>query len=199
MKKIFLIISVIIVVACNSSKEKNKLEKNDSKMTNIDPENSGTKEMNNTIPYEESVMLIGKSNRKGLQMDAFKGWFNPGYEDYKADPQTLTKLKPLLKDVSILVFMGTWCSDSQRDVPHLYKILDDADFDESKLKLISVSEEKTTPEGLEDEYDIFNVPTIIFYKDQTELGRIVEYPVEALEKDMLAILSGKDYKHAYAE
>ncbi|MGO3182313.1 MAG: thioredoxin family protein [Aequorivita sp.] len=199
MKKIFLIISAITIVACNSSKEKNKIEKNISKVTNVTTENPESKELNNTIPYGESVMLIGKSNRTGLEMDAFKDWFDPGYENYKPDPETFEKLKPLIKDVFIVVFMGTWCSDSQRDVPHLYKILDDASFDESKLTLINVSEDKTTPEGFENEYDVFNVPTIIFYKNEKELGRIVEYSIGTLEEDMLAILSGKDYKHAYAE
>ena len=36
-------------------------------------------------------------------------------------------------------------------------------------------------------------------KDDQELGRMVEYPLESLEKDMVKILSGEDYKHAYAE
>ena len=199
MKKIFLIISAVTLMACNSSKEKIKLEKNDSEISNLNSENKSMEEMNTTVPYEESVMLIGKCNRKGLQMDAFKDWFNPGYKDYTIDAETLNKLKPLLNDVSILVFMGTWCEDSQRDVPHLYKIMDGVGFDESKLTLITVSEEKTTPQGFEDGKDISHVPTIIFYKDEKEVGRIVEYPIVNLEKDMLAILSGKHYKHAYAE
>lgn len=199
MNKIFLIISVATLVGCNSSKEKTNLEKNNSEVNIVSSESSEITEMNNTIPYEESVMLIGKSDRNGLQMDAFKEWFDLGYNNYKINPETSEKLKPLLKDVSITVFMGTWCEDSQRDVPFLYKILDEVGFDESKLTLINVSEEKTTPQGFEDGKDILNVPTIIFYKNDTELGRIVEYPIDTLEKDMLAILSGKDYKHAYAE
>lgn len=203
MKKTLLIISAITLVACNSTKEKNKLNDNTAiEMTSKDSKTASAKEqekLNDTIPYEETVMLIGKTNRKGLQMDAFKDWFNPGYNDYNADTATLEKLKPLLKDVSILVFMGTWCSDSQRDVPHLYKILDDVNFDESKLTVINTDDEKNTPQGYEDGKDIINVPTFIFYKNKKELGRIVEYPIETLEKDMLAILSGKDYKHAYAE
>ena len=93
--------------------------------------------------------------------------------------------------------MGSWCEDSHRDVPQLYKILDEAKFDESKLKVISVDEDKLTPEGFEKDMDIQNVPTIILYKNNKELGRIVEYPIQTLEKDMLSILSGKEYKHAY--
>lgn len=196
MKKLFLIISAALLVACNSSKEKNKVDQTNSK--EMISENNKM-QINDTVPYEESVMLLGKANRNGLQMDAFKSWFNPGYEDYKVDSKILEQLKPLLKDIKITVFMGTWCEDSQRETPHFYKILDEAGFNESKLTLITVSEEKTTPEGFEKGKNITNVPTFIFYKSEKELGRIVEYPIESLEKDMLTILSGKEYKHAYAE
>ncbi len=200
MKKIIIIFSATLLVACNSSKEKNKVEKNTSTEMISESRSLGTKEkINDTIPYEDSVMLLGKANRNGFQMDAFKDWFNTGYEDYKIDSETLEELKPLLKDVTITVFMGTWCEDSQRETPHFYKILDEVNFDESKLTLITVSEEKTTPQGFEEGKNITNVPTILFYKNEKELGRIVEYPIESLEKDMLAILSGKEYKHAYAE
>jgi thiol-disulfide isomerase/thioredoxin len=196
MKNIFLIISVITLVACNSSKEKNKTDETNSK--EMIPENSHEK-INDTVPYEDSVMLLGKANREGFQMDAFKNWFNTGYESYSADSEVMQQLKPLLNEVTITVFMGTWCEDSQRETPHFYKILDETGFDESKLTLITVSEEKTTPQGFEKEKNITHVPTIILYKDGNELGRIVEYPIESLEKDMLAILSGKEYTHAYAE
>lgn len=160
---------------------------------------NNNEKINDTVPYEETVMLLGKANRKGLQIDAFKDWFDAGYDTYSVDSETLEKIKPLLKDVTITLFMGTWCEDSQRETPHFYKILDQANYDESKLDLITVSEEKTTPQGFEEGKNITNVPTIIFYKNNKELGRIVEYPIETLEKDILAILSGKEYKHAYAE
>ena len=153
--------------------------------------------MNKTVQNDGSEMLLGETNRAGLQMDAFKEWFNPGYSEYNVDSETLASLKPLLKDINITVFMGSWCEDSHRDVPQLYKILDEAKFDESKLKVISVDEDKLTPEGFEKDMDIQNVPTIILYKNNKELGRIVEYPIQTLEKDMLSILSGKEYKHAY--
>ncbi|MEM0518508.1 TlpA family protein disulfide reductase [Aequorivita flava] len=196
MKKILFIFSVITLVACNSSKEKKKTDENISK--EIISENNKEK-INDTVPYEDSVMLLGKANRNGFKMEAFNNWFNSGYESYSADSEVMQQLKPLLIDVTITVFMGTWCEDSQRETPHLYKILDTAGFQESDLTLITVSEEKTTPQGFEEGQDINYVPTIIFNKNGTELGRIVEYPITSLEKDMLAILSGQEYKHAYAE
>jgi len=196
MKKLFIIFAAAAVVACNSSKEKNKVVKSSSNM--MTSENS-KKQVNDTIAYEDSVMLLGEATREGFKMDAFKEWYNLGYDYYKPKPEIIDSLKPLLKDVQITVFMGTWCEDSQRETPHLYKILDQANFDEDKLTLYTVSDEKTTPQGFEEGKDINYVPTIIFYKNGEELNRIVEYPMKNLEADMLTILSGKEYQHAYAQ
>lgn len=192
MQKIILLLSAITIIGCNSTKEKQLVTQSVS-------EEMTSEIINDTVPYEESVMLLGKANRKGLKMDAFKDWYQLGYESYQPDTEILDSLKPLMKDINISLFMGTWCEDSQREVPFFYKIVDVTDFDESNLSLIAVSEEKTTPSGFENRLDITNVPTLIIYKDDVELGRIVEYSIETLEKDILTILSGKEYKHAYAE
>jgi len=65
--------------------------------------------------------------------------------------------------------------------------------------MIAVSEEKDTPEKIEEKFKVTNVPSIILSKDGKEVGRIVEYPLESLEKDMAKILSDEEYKHAYEE
>ena len=62
-----------------------------------------------------------------------------------------------------------------------------------------MTEEKTTPDNLEKDLDIFNIPTYIFKKNGKEINRIVEFPVETLEKDVLKILSGQEYKNIYAD
>ena len=93
--------------------------------------------------------------------------------------------------------MGTWCEDSQRETPNFIKILKQVDFDFNNLELITVNREKITPQGLENGLNITNVPTFIFYKDGKEINRIVEFPIESLEEDMINILTNKDYKHAY--
>jgi len=54
--------------------------------------------------------------------------------------------------------------------------------------LINVNREMV---GLADEVDgleIHFVPTFIFYRDEEEIGRIIEMPYESLEKDMLEIV-----------
>ena len=95
--------------------------------------------------------------------------------------------------------MGTWCEDSQRETPNFFKLLEAINFSKNNHSLYGVSREKTTPQQFEKDLNITNVPTFIFYKNGKEINRIVEYPIESLEKDMLNILSGKDYQHAYYE
>lgn len=143
-------------------------------------------------------MLTGNTQRTQLQTGSFGSWFNPEYEDYTVDTGLIEELKPLLKDVDITIFMGTWCGDSKRETPRIYKIFDAVDKADD-VELITVDRSKTTPQGLEEGKDIKRVPTLILSKDGKELGRIVEYPIESLEADMLKILKGEPYKHAYAD
>ena len=153
-------------------------------------------------PATENVqeeMLVGKISRIQLEKKPYKDWFIETYKAYDIDSTQLQEIDSLLQDVKITTFMGTWCSDSQREVPAFYKIMDQAEMNFENLSLIAVTRDKVTPLGLEKGKDITNVPTFIFTKNDKEIGRIVEYPVESLEKDMLKILKGKPYKHAYAE
>jgi thiol-disulfide isomerase/thioredoxin len=148
---------------------------------------------------KELPILTGVQTRKAISEAPYDAWFAPTYSTYPVDKETAEKVHPLLTDVTVKVFMGTWCEDSQREVPHFYRILDVIKINEKKVELITVDRDKMTPEHLEDGFYITNVPTIIFYKDGKEINRIVESPVTSLEKDMLSILSGEEYKHIYAE
>ena len=196
-KAFFILLAIFGTIGCNSSKEKQKSDLSTENIQNPSMEQS--EKINETVSHENSVMLLGKADRSGLERDEFQEWFDPGYENYIPDHAVMKELQPLMENLEITLFMGTWCEDSHRDVPHLYKVLDNLDFDESKMEVYAVSEEKTTPQGYEIERNVHHVPTIIFYKNGVELGRIVEYSIRTLEQDMFDILSGKDYKHPYSE
>ena len=147
------------------------------------------------VNHEGETIMAGKINRIGLQQEPFGFWFNNGYEDYDVDKASLEKVKEALKGAEILLFMGTWCSDSQREVPHFFKILDQLGYDLSKLQLVALSNHpdhyKQSPQHEEEGWNIEYVPTIIFLKNGKELGRIVESPEQSLEKDMKKMLTGK--------
>ncbi|HSD15189.1 MAG TPA: thioredoxin family protein [Flavobacterium sp.] len=150
-----------------------------------------------TTVIQTKDTLIGKQSKEALLKVPYSLWYTPNRENYKPNPATVTELKNHLKDVTITVFMGTWCEDSQQQVPGFYKILEALQFDNVNVTLIAVDKNKKTPEQFEKGLNVTNVPTFIFYKNGKELHRIVERPIETLEKDMLKILSGQSYKHAY--
>ncbi len=199
MKKITILLLAILQFSCNASKDITKDSKDISENKNDANTEVISEKINTTVPYKETVILLGKANRKGFKKAPFDTWFNNNFDTYKVDKPTIEKLKPLLKNVTIKTFMGTWCGDSRRETPTLYKILDEADFNYNNFTLITVSRQKDTPLGFEKGMDIQYVPTIIFYRDGKEIGRYVEFAQETLEKDMLAIVSGEDYKHSYED
>ena len=151
------------------------------------------------MPDNESdtLMLVGTASLDSLAAAPYDGWYEENREGYEPSPEKIEALKPLLKKVRIQVFLGTWCKDSKREVPRFTRILEEAGYDPSSVEVIAVNREKQTPQEYEAGMSLINVPTFIFYKKGEELGRIVEFPVEDLESDMLKILSGEPYRHAY--
>ena len=200
MKNIIFLFSMLTVLACKS---KNDKEINSEEISKDALELATPSSFNDfnklTISEENEEILLGSIDRKGLQREQFKPWFDSIYSGYTMDTTLIGTIERLLDDVDIRIFMGTWCEDSQREIPALFKVLDETNYYEENLYLTSVNREKITPQGIEKDYNVEYVPTIILLKDGIELGRIVEYPRETLEKDMYAILSRENYKHAYED
>ncbi len=133
-------------------------------------------------------MLIGLCSREAFKDTSFSWWWMSEYDLYNVDSTLLSKIKDGLQNVNIKLVMGTWCSDSRREVPRFFKILDAVNYPSDKVEIICVDEDKHTEGNEIAGLKIDLVPTIIFYKDANELGRIVESPQDTLEKDMLKIL-----------
>ena len=147
---------------------------------------------------EGNEILVGKISY--AQMAQYcKTWFAPDYDRYKVNAALLEEITPLLKDKKVSLIMGTWCEDSQREVPGMMKILAAAGYSTKQMEIIAVDEDKRTPSGIELPFEATYVPALIVYENGEEINRIVEFPIESLEKDLLAIVRGEDYKHAYAE
>lgn len=135
------------------------------------------------------AMLVGICDRDAFQDTSFAWWFNSEYENYDIDKEALTNVKMDTEFHSITIVMGTWCSDSRREVPRFYKILDFLKFPSEKVKLILVDRKKEAPDVDISYLKIELVPTMIFYNDGLEIGRIIESPKETLEKDISLTLA----------
>ncbi|MGB5238477.1 MAG: thioredoxin family protein [Flavobacteriaceae bacterium] len=148
------------------------------------------------------IDLVGNFSPDLLKATPFSEWYQTFYDYHELDTKEIEDFKTSLSEYQILLFMGTWCSDSQREVPALMKILEKADFPTAQLKIVGVYDKgpnyKTSPNGEHWGLRITNVPTIIFLKDGKEVNRIVESPLETLEKDMAKVFSGEEYVPNYA-
>ncbi len=136
-------------------------------------------------------MLIGEINRQAFQDSVFSWWFNSEYQMYEVDSTSLKGESDKLKNYNMTLVMGTWCSDSRREVPRLLKILDYLNYPKNKVKIYAVNRNKKTENNEVDSLKILNVPTVIFYKNKKEIGRIIEEPKITLEKDIDNIISKK--------
>ena len=144
-------------------------------------------------------MLLGEFERQELEQEPFSRWFDAVYSDYNPKEEAIQTIKENISDYEITLVMGTWCGDSRRETPKFFKILDKVNYDTEKLTAIAVDRKKNAPGDIAEGLDVKRVPTIIFYKNGKEINRFVEYPQESLEEDIAKIVSGKEYKHSYAQ
>lgn len=134
-------------------------------------------------------VLMGYCDRQGLEADdEFAESFDYYYGEYTPDPMQIGQIRKHSKKLSVVVILGTWCSDSQEQVPAFFRIADEAGISEKRITVICVDGYKKCP-GIDiTAYGVEFVPTIIFYRKGRELGRIVESPENSLEEDMLNIV-----------
>jgi thiol-disulfide isomerase/thioredoxin len=140
--------------------------------------------------HESETILLGEVNWDGFTKEPYSEWFGPNYKNYQVDSTTIDMIAGKTDDITILTFMGTWCSDSKAQVPQFYKILDYLKYDLSGMMVIAIDRSDDgliIPEASQ-KYEIVHVPTFIFIKGGKEIGRITEYPVKTIEKDMVDII-----------
>lgn len=182
----FILIIFSLLLNCNSSTEKVTEKEN-------------PKAIQKEVYDDQETYLLGEFERKELEQTPYSYWFSSGYKNYQPEEKHMKVIKENISDYEIVLFMGTWCADSQLEVPKLYKILDQAGYDYSKLTNIAVDPYKETPNHIEEDYEVNLVPTIIFRKDGVEVNRFVEFALETFEEDLADIVSQKDYQNPYAD
>lgn len=148
------------------------------------------------------VFLLGNITQADLERPPYSAWFNHGQSNYQPQVVPLKSLKPSLRDLEFVLFFGTWCGDSKREVPRMLKLLEAAGVSEKKIRLIALDRRpgkyKTSPEGLEKKYRIKRVPTLIVLKNGREINCIVERPWSTLEEDLLRITRQESYLARYS-
>ncbi len=133
-------------------------------------------------------ILNGPINKEGLKKMPYKLWFNTNYKTYRVNTDLLKDAKKRkIKELTVLAFMGTWCHDSNREIPRLMRVMDDMGIGD-QLEIYALDVDKTSLIGKEKGYDIKNTPTIIFYLNGEEVKRVIEEPEGSFEEELVRIL-----------
>ncbi len=139
-------------------------------------------------PETKEKMLMGYCDLKGLQKGVYGAYFESQYDIYNPSDIYTSKLAEKLTDYEITVVMATWCIDSKREVPRLYKVLDEAGYNTKRVKVIAVDRKKQAVVVDISDMNIERVPTIIVYNGDKEIGRIIESPKKSIEQDLWKIV-----------
>ena len=122
---------------------------------------------------------------------------------YQPQESALQLLRCYHEPVTVLIFFGSWCSDSKREVPHFLTTLQLADNKNISAHLFGLDRTKKDSTGWAEAFKIEKVPTFIFLRGEhnftapgyiasehtaAELGRIVEAPAINLEQDWINAL-----------
>jgi hypothetical protein len=131
--------------------------------------------------------LNGKITRSDLQEHFI--WFTRNCEQYQVNNTVVAELALYTNDLSVVIVMGTWCSDSKEHVPSFFKVADTLHWPSSQIEIIAVDRQKHSPALDTTLYKIEYVPTFFVFKKGKLAGKIVETPEKSIEKDILHIIS----------
>ena len=153
--------------------------------------NAGKKSINKIV-YSEKMkqdILLGPIDKSGLQAEPCRTWYDDNYSNYQVDTKTIDAIpSEAWQGIKVTVVLATWCPDTRRELPRFLKILDHAGFPDKNIRLISVNRDKQVPSMDLDSLNIQRVPTMIFFRDDVEIGRIIEAPEQTLELAIAKIM-----------
>lgn len=90
--------------------------------------------------------------------------------------------------VSFMLFAGSWCEDSQIELPRLFQVFESSNITAKNVTVYGVDESKNDPTGTAQRFGIYKVPTLIAFKRGRETGRIIEHPRTNWELDLIVII-----------
>jgi hypothetical protein len=137
----------------------------------------------------EHPALVGPLTRQQVE-EALPEWVEA---EVAAQPEAAAAhaLAAVPSGAAVTVLLGTWCSDSRREVPRLWRALDEAGGSVPfAISYIGVDQDKKEPAAEIAAAGLRYVPTLIVRRDGREVGRIVESAPHGVERDLLALLDG---------
>jgi len=139
----------------------------------------------------EKPVITGKFTWIEWQKQAkWKSYLAENYTIPNEKKELIISFLDLQKE-KLLLFAGSWCKDSETEVPKIIKIFEEIGVKSDNFTLYGVDKAKREKEGIAEHYKIEKVPTLIVLRNNIEIGRIIEFPQLTWEDDIFLILSNK--------
>jgi cyclophilin family peptidyl-prolyl cis-trans isomerase/HEAT repeat protein len=147
-------------------------------------------------PPRPTPVLVGALEWQDLA--GLEGW-ETERTGFRPDEAALDRLRATTGNYTVWTVLGSWCSDSRREVPRLQRVLEQVAGDHLRHHLVGVDRTKWIGErgelaDLIGALAVELVPTVVVVNEQgQELGRIVErseVPIEQLLVEFLASSEG---------
>jgi hypothetical protein len=135
-----------------------------------------------------SLIFKGPLSINALREEPSFDWMRDGMKAYKPDADAVAYLWKNLPNYHLVVLLGTWCSDSHELIPKLATVLEQAEFPMQQLSAWGVDRRMSSGGRERSKFHLKKVPTIIVFKGNHELGRIVESVHASIETDLANII-----------
>lgn len=133
---------------------------------------------------KQQMMMLGEIKAQALLQQ--QPLFQQSYDIHEVSKADIAAIKQWPSNVHIDVYLGTWCHDSQREVPRILKAF--AENSAISYRLIALDINKTDPQGLALTNNITATPTIVVFQNNQEQGRIIEHPQASWVSDIAMML-----------
>lgn len=139
---------------------------------------------------DDGPVLVGALERERIEA-AVPEWVRVQVES-EIDAAAAQALAAVPPGAELTVYLGTWCEDSRREIPRLWRALDETGgLVPFEIRYVGVDREKEEPAELLRGAGLEYVPTLVVHRDGREVGRVVEESPEGIEIHLLALLTGE--------
>lgn len=139
---------------------------------------------------EPPASIVGPTTREAIEA-AEPSWVAATVEA-EIDEDDAAALAAVEPGAEVTIFLGTWCSDSRREVPRLWRALDQVGgLVPFEVEYLAVDRDKVEPAARVEAAEVEFVPTFVIRRGGEEVGRVVEISPNGIETDLLALLSGE--------
>jgi hypothetical protein len=133
-------------------------------------------------------ILKGVISRDLIVNDPSFNWFEQNLLGYMPDEEAVQALRAKRSSIELLVFGGTWNSDSRYFLPKFFKMTDLASFPQDRIKLVGLGPDQTAIGHLAEEMRIHSIPTLIILREGKEMGRVTVSQKSAGWERQIAVL-----------